>query len=147
MEFNDNNYTIPNYAVRFTGSGPFELHVGELSGDDVQVISGTVAYPRVERKRTARMALQMLFGADSTGAAHPSLAEGLVTNWAEVRDLSDLTVTDTQGLQSITYTPYIGATPVTFDAHVMPPIVGEVRDGIGMTFGLVIEVPDPSTLP
>lgn len=148
LEFNDNGgYTIPNYAVRFTASGPFELHVASLSGDDVEVISGTVAYPRIERKRVARMSLQMLFGADPAGSPHPSIPEGMVTNWATVRALSDLTVSDTQGLQSITYTPYIGATPVTFDAHVLPPIVGEVREGVGMTFGLVIEVPDPSTLP
>lgn len=148
LVFVDNDdYTLPNYAVRFTDSGPFELHVATLSGDDVEVISGTVGYPRVERKRTARMALQMLFGTSPDGTPWPTVAEGMVKNWADLTALSDLTVTDVQGLQTVEYTPYVGATTYTFEAHVMPPIVGEVTNGLGMTFGLILEVPDPSTLP
>jgi hypothetical protein len=148
LEFLDNaNYTIPNYAVRFTGAGPFELMVATLSGEDVEVVSGTIGYPRVERKRVARIACQMLFGVTPAGAAHASVAEGMVTNWSELNALSDLTVTNVQGLQTVEYTPYIGATSVQVEAHVLPPVVGEVSNGIGMTFGLVLEVPDPSLLP
>jgi hypothetical protein len=148
LEFLDNaSYTIPNRAVRFTGSGPFELHIATLSGEDVEVVSGTIGYPRVERKRVARVACQMLFGVTPAGAAHGSVPEGMTLNWAEITALSDLTVTDVQGLQTIQYTPYVGATPIQFEAHVLPPVLGEVVNGVGMTFGIVIEVPDPSVLP
>jgi hypothetical protein len=148
LVFNDmDDYTIPNYAVRFNGSGPFELHVATLEGDDVTVVNGTVAYPRVERKRVAKITCQMLFGAQPDGTPHNSAQEGLVLNWAEFTALSDPTVSDTQGVQSVTYTPYPGATPVTFAAHVLPPVVGDVQNGIGMNFGFEMQVPDPSNLP
>jgi hypothetical protein len=148
LEFIDNsNYTIPNRAVRFTGSGPFELHIASLSGEDVEVVSGTIGYPRIERKRIARMSCQMLFGVDPSGTAYGSLPEGMTLNWSEITALSDLTVSDVQGLQTLEYTPYIGATPIQFEAHVLPPVVGEVVNGVGMTFGIVIEVPDPTVLP
>lgn len=148
LVFVDNDdYTIPNYCVRFTEGAAFELHVATLEGDDVTVVNGTIAYPRVERKRVAKITCQMLFGTDAEGTPYDSLQEGMVLNWAAITALSDLSVTQTQGLQTVEYEPYVGADPITFDAHVLPPVVGSVKMGVGMAFGLQIEVPDPTDLP
>lgn len=147
LVFVDNgNYTIPNYAVRFTEGAALELHLPNLVGDDVEVVNGTIAYPKVERKRTARIACQLLFGTDPAGVAFADLQEGMLMNLQELNDLSDDTVTDSQGLQEIEYTPFIGANPISFDAHVMPIVPGSVQLGVGMAFGIILEVPDPSTI-
>jgi hypothetical protein len=140
------NYTIPNRAVRFVGAAAFELHVPTLEGEDVDAINTRIAYPRTERVRTARVACQMLFGTSSSGVPYSNLQQGMVTNWGQVADLSDNTWNTTNGLQTIRYTPWIGGPVSQFEAHVLPPVVGEVRPGIGMAFGLILEVPNPSAV-
>ncbi len=147
LVFVDNgNYTIPNRCVRFVGAGPFELHVATIEGEDVDTINSRVAYPRRERVRTARIACQMLFGVNKSGTAYNDLQRGMVTNWGEVTDLSDESWSTTNGLQTVRYTPWVGGPVHQFEAHVMPPVPGEVRFGVGMAFGLVLEVPNPSAV-
>jgi hypothetical protein len=147
LVFLDNsNYTIPNRCVRFTEGAAFELHVATLEGDDVDTISSRVAYPRRERLRKARIACQMLFGVDKTGAAYNDLQQGMTANWSEVTALSDKSWNTSNGLQTIRYEPWIGSAIHQFEAHVLPPVVGSVQMGVGMAFGLIIEVPNPSAV-
>jgi hypothetical protein len=147
LVFVDNsNYTIPNYAVRFTEKAAFELHVATLEGSDVDTINSRVAYPRRERNRTARIACQMLFGVDKDGSAYNDLQRGMTVNWSELTALSDQSWSTTNGLQTVHYTPWIGASVYQFEAHVIPPVVGSVQMGVGMAFGLILEVPNPAAV-
>jgi len=140
------NYTIPNYAVRMVGAAAFELHVATLEGEDVDTIQSRVAYPRRERNRTARIACQMLFGTNKAGTPYASLQQGMTVNWGEVTGLSDDSWDTTTGLQTVRYEPYISGPVYQFEAHVMPPVPGEVQIGVGMAFGLILEVPNPSAV-
>lgn len=140
-------YTIPNYAVRFVGTGDTELGVAELTGDDLDVVNGVVAHPKVERTRRSRLQLQMTFWQNAAGTAWDDPNEGWHENWVALKALADDTVTDTNGLQTVRWIPYTGATPIDFEAHVLPPVQGDVTQGKGLELGLVIEIPDPSPLP
>jgi hypothetical protein len=140
------NYTIPNRAIRFTGAGPFELEVATFEGEDVPTVNGSVAYPKTERLRTARISCQMLFQVAPNGTPWGNIGQGMRENWADLNDIAALSLSNPQGLQTVSYRPWTTATTYTFEAHVLPPVIGEVRNGIGMSFGLVIEVPNPTTV-
>jgi hypothetical protein len=143
---NNDNYTIPNYCVRFAEGGPFELHVAQLEGDGIDVIAGRIAYPKREPIRKARVACQMLFGVDEQGTPHAGLQEGMTRNWSAVTRLADLGRTNTDGLQQVDYTPYPGGPVYSFQARVLPPVVGSVELGVGMAFGLILDVPNPTAV-
>jgi hypothetical protein len=140
------SYTIPNWCVRFVEGGPFELHVAQLTGDSVDVISGRIAYPKREPIRKARVACQMLFGVDTAGTPYSDLHEGATTNWSQLTRIADAGRTSTDGLQAVQYTPFVGGPVYSFNARVQPPITGTVQNGVGMAFGLVIDVPNPSAV-
>ena len=141
------SYVLPNPAFKFIDSGPFELEVPVFLGEDVEVVDGMVAYPRVEKGRTARITLAMNFEANSAGTPFSNLAAGWRTNWAALCALAAPSLTG-DGLQTVQYVPYAGASTYTFEAHVLPPVLGgEYEYGLGFTVGLVIEVPDHTTLP
>lgn len=146
-------YTIPNYCVRFVEGGPFELHVPTYEGEDVDTVGGRIPRGRVERVRTARIACQMLFGVGPDGTPYNSLQEGMVRNW---RDICDLTIggllseqtnppePSFDGTSWVQYTPYVGGPTYEFEAHILPPVPGSVQIGVGMAFGLILEVPNPT---
>jgi hypothetical protein len=140
-------YVLPNHAVKFIDAGAFELEIPAFVGEDVEVVAGVVPYPRVEKGRTSRLALAMNFLANPDGTGHTSAAAGWRLNWAGLCALAAPTLSS-EGLQTVEYVPYVGASTYTFEAHVLPPVLGgDTAAGLGMTVGLVIEVPDPSTLP
>jgi hypothetical protein len=143
LEFVDNNYTIPNRAVRFAQGGTFPLHIASLTGEDITTINGIYSHEQREPVRRAEIECQMLFGVNSAGSVYTGLQEGLTTNWDDLTSLSDLSRTSASGLQTIRYTPYIGGPVHQFSAHVLPPVVGSTQLGVGMSFRLTLEVPNP----
>ncbi len=150
LVFNAHAYTIPNYAVRFVDWGAFDLLVPTLEGDDVEVLNGAIAYPRRERTRIARLVLQVNFAVDTAGTPYGSRTEGHLRNWSDLNAIAATSISTAQtgtGLQSLTWTPHASASPVTFNAHVLPPDAGAVDYGKGMMAGMIVQVPDPTALP
>jgi hypothetical protein len=146
LEFVDSGYTIPNHAVRFVDAGAFPLHSATFETNDIETINGLFTHEQREAERSVDLECQLLFGVNAAGSVYNDLQEGMITNWNDLTDLADLSVTTTSGLQTVRYTPYIGGPTHQFEAHVLPPKVGNVTRGIGMQFTLTIAVPNPTPL-
>ena len=147
LEFLDapgGTFTIPNYMLDWENWGAAELQMSrEFEGSDRDTVIAVAAHRRVERKRTARIQCKMSWWYDAAGVAFDSAVEGWTENLSTINALADLSVSDPQGLQTVRWTPYGGATPITFEATVQRPIPGQKFRNVGMYVGLVIEVPDP----
>lgn len=122
-------YVIPNPAVMFGMEATVDLWDRELTGSDVETISGTVLYKRAEKAKTADIPIVVSQRASSAGAAMSDPARCLKENWALLSSIADRTVSS--GTQSVTYTPWIGATPVVLTALVLPPARGSMILGAG----------------
>lgn len=138
-----NGYVIPNYGVRFYDAGSFALEVMTLTGADSEYSTGFLPHEQVERSRTCPLSLQLSFDIDADGTPITDNREGWATNWSDLEELSDATMTG-DGTQTITYTPWSGATPVVFTAHVMPPVLksGDQDDGVYAQLDVVLLDPD-----
>ena len=53
---------------------------------------------------------------------------------------------DTSGLQTMRWYPNDGRPDVEFEGHLGAPTLGEVTLGEGMKVGMIITIPDPSTI-
>ncbi len=142
----ESGYTIPNWTVRQVDIGFAAILLSVPTGDNPGTWRLDVPVPRSERSRTITIPLQVGFHAGTTGTHTATLAAGMYDNVAALLALADPTVADTNGLQTLTWTPYPGATTVVFDAHVMPLAVTDARHGRGLFADLTIVVPAPATL-
>jgi hypothetical protein len=135
-------YTIPNYGVRFHDQGSFALEVMALTGADSEHSRGFLPHEQTERFRTCTLTVQLSFDNTADGTPIADNREGWAANWADLEALSDATMTG-DGTQTITYTPWTGATPVTFAAHVMPPtLVSGTGDGVFAKLDVILLDPD-----
>lgn len=147
LEFLDAaGFTIPNYMIRWSGMGDRRMLEGTYDGEDREVVDGIVAYPRIERVRKVNLECQMNFWSNAAGTLFDSRVKGERVNWVTLNGLAADTLTESDGLQSLRWTPYDGATAVTFNARVEPPVKGSVgADGHGRAVGIVLNIPDPVT--
>lgn len=141
------DFTIPNRMIRWEGRGEMDLTVASFDGTDDEVVNGTIARQKLERSRRANLQCQMNFWSDPDGTIYDNRVEGERTSWATLNALAAASKTG-DGLQSFRWTPYDGATPIDFDARMMPPVKGTVgTDGNGRSVGIMLVIPDPSGLP
>lgn len=139
-----NGYTFPNPAVRIGSDGPLGLWFRDLVGDDVEVADGTVLYERVVKAKRADIPLEVSQHADSSGTAASNPVRQLLENLAELATIADLT--ESTGAQTVTYTPWTGATPVDLSAVVLPPLEGSVIRGVGVRAAVTLIVEDGAVL-
>lgn len=146
LEFVDAGYTIPNRAVRQTDGG-FSGFVTAASytGDDVEVVNRWVPYRRQEKRRTVQIPLAVNFWWAEDGTAYTDPTQGLLTSWANLNRVAMLSLLG-DGLQTVVWTPWPTAAPITMEAHVYPPTPGEAAQGQGMFAGLVLDVFDLADL-
>lgn len=140
-------FIIPNYAVRFVTEAAFRLGVRQFVGDDVEAAGAVYPYPKVEKRRVAPLPLEMAYTHDPGGAAYPTAHEGSKRNLRLLNALA-LRSTDlnTAGLQTMRWYPHDGRPDVEFQGHLGAPTLGEVTPGEGMRVGMIITIPDPSTI-
>ena len=139
-----NGYTWPNPCLRFDENATTDLWVREFVGEDREVIDGTVPMGRSEKARTAHLGGELTWRASSTGTAASTLAarqQQWKTNLAELATVAAASLTG-DGVQTVTYTPWVGATPKSVDMVVSPPILGDVIGGVGYRVGLVVVLVD-----
>lgn len=140
-------FTIPNYMIRWEGDADTELDVATFEGDDYPTLTSVVSLPMIEGAREPTLHCEMTFWSNAAGTLHTNANKGWHLNHATLSAIANITTTDTNGLQTLRWTPYSGATPITFEAHVMPPTLDNAAPGRGCAVSWPIIVPDPSGLP
>ncbi|RTL17726.1 MAG: hypothetical protein EKK55_22345 [Rhodocyclaceae bacterium] len=139
-------YAIPNYAVRFVDDASFRIGIRQGKGEDVVTIGKAWPYPLVEKNRSAPLPMEMNYLFDPTGVAHPDPHTGAVVNLRTLNAIANLSATAPHGLQTINWFPHDGRPNLTFEAHVSAPVLGANVQGKGCKVGIVITIPDPSTM-
>lgn len=139
-------YTLPNYAVRQVDIGFLALEVKALDIADAEHSTGFTGVPAApEKSRTASLPLLVSFKCNPAGTPFADAGGntanqiGWASNWSGLNALADASFTG-DGTQTVTYTPYTGATPVALTLKVNPPtLTGGQRDGgVEATLDVVI---------
>lgn len=138
---------IPNYAVRFVDESAFRLGLRQFVGDDVEAVAAIWPYPKVEKRRVAPLPLEMAFTHAPDGTPYATIHEGAKRNLRILNALALRSVdVNTSGLQTMRWHPNDGRGGVQFEGHLGAPTLGEVTKGKGSRVGMIITIPDPSTI-
>lgn len=140
-------FVIPNYAVRFVNEAAFRLGMRQFVGEDVEAAGAIYSYPKVEKRRVAPLPLEMAYTHDPSGSAYPTAHEGSKRNLRLLNALALRSAdSNTSGLQTMRWYPNDGRPAVEFQGHLGAPTLGAVAVGRGMRVGVIITIPDPSTI-
>lgn len=126
------SYTIPNYAVMFVDDGPLGMWFASMVGDDVETVSSTITYPRVEKAARVTVPLIVSMTANASGTPASNRTQQLLENVAALTAAVD----PEGGEKSVTYTPWIGANPLTVTIQFEAPVLGSPLPGIGARVAL-----------
>lgn len=121
------SYTIPNHAVMFVEDGPLGMWFANMVGDDVETVTSTITYPRVEKATRVPVPLIVSMRANASGTPATNRVQQLLENVAALT----AAVNPEGGEQSVTYTPWIGATQVSVTIQFEAPILANALPGIG----------------
>lgn len=149
LEFLDapgGTFTIPNQMIRWEGEADSELDQAVYDGDNHLAYDGDVPLPVIEGERLPSLHCEMTFWSDPDGTLYDNATEGMYANLAILAAIANLTTTATAGLQTLRWTPYNGATPSEFEAHVLPIVFKDPAPGRGMSLTIPLVIQDPEDI-
>lgn len=123
--------TVPNSAMKLQERGAMDLWFQQLTGEDRVVVDGLVGMPRGEHGLKASIPLIIRDDCSTAGVAASNRVQQLATNLGVLHTLAATSETGTP-TQTVTFTPYVGASARTGSAIIMPPEVGAVIPGVGV---------------
>lgn len=142
LVFDDfSDYTLPNQAVMVVDWGFTQLWTPTIVHENRESTEAEVPYPGVQKGKTAIVPLIITGDWSSAGVPFSNHTEGLMTNVAEINAMAASTLTG-DGTQSVTFTPYPGATPVVGDVQLMPVDLGTSAKIGGSKAALELRLPN-----
>ena len=117
------NYTIPNQAVAVIEWGFTQLWTPTVVSQNRETTDAEIPYPSVQKGKTAMIPLIITGEWSVAGSPFANSVQGLMTNVGQLNSLVSSTLTG-DGRQSVTFTPYTGATPINGYVQVMPVDLG-----------------------
>jgi hypothetical protein len=115
--------TLPNVAMAVIEYGFTQMWSPELVHENRETATATVPYPGVLKGIKASIPLLITGDWSTTGTPYANPVQGLRANLAALNALVTATTTSS-GTQTATYTPYVGATPISVTVQVMPVQLG-----------------------
>lgn len=124
LVFNDHsNYTIPNKAVAVIEWGFTQLWTPTVVSQNRETTDAEIPYPSVQKGKTAMIPLIITGEWSVAGTPYANSVQGLMTNVGALNSLVSSTLSG-NGMQTVTFTAYTGATPIVADIQVMPTDLG-----------------------
>lgn len=123
--------TVPNSAMKFQESGAMDLWFEQMTGTDRETINGLVGAPRTPHGLKAEIKLIIRDDCSAGGVAASDRVAQLNANLGLLHTLAATSKTSTPA-QSFTFTPWVGATPRTGSAIILPPERGTPIPGVGV---------------
>lgn len=135
--------TLPNQAMVVTEYGFTQLWSSfNLVHENRDTASSTVAYPGVYKGSKASIPLLITGDWNPSGTPYTNWVKGLALNVGILNKIAGVTASASNGLQTVTFTPYPSATPLTKSVQVYPLQLGTNAKQGGTTAVLDLVLPD-----
>lgn len=124
LVFDDyDDYTLPNQAVMVVDWGFSQLWTPTITHENRESTEAEIPYPGVQKGKTAIIPLVITGDWNVSGAPYTNHTQGLMENVAELNAMVASTLTG-DGTQTVTFTAYPSATPVSGEVQLMPVDLG-----------------------